>query len=87
MVMGDELEDDGLEFSLLPESLHAKPGMRAELLLVSRRQGRGRDALTEEERADQCIECEECTEACPQKIPIPDWLKKAHALLGSTHDP
>jgi predicted aldo/keto reductase-like oxidoreductase len=50
------------------------------------RRGRGRyrgpDGLKEEQRADQCIECEECVEACPQKIAIPDWLKKAHALLG-----
>jgi predicted aldo/keto reductase-like oxidoreductase len=50
------------------------------------RRGRGRyrgpDGLKEEQRADQCIECEECLEACPQKIAIPDWLKKAHALLG-----
>ncbi|MFC1933563.1 aldo/keto reductase [Chloroflexota bacterium] len=38
--------------------------------------------LREEQRADQCIECEECIEACPQGIPIPDWLKKAHTLLG-----
>jgi predicted aldo/keto reductase-like oxidoreductase len=50
------------------------------------RRGRGRyrgpEGLKEEQRADQCIECEECLEACPQKILIPDWLKKAHALLG-----
>ncbi|MFC1986712.1 aldo/keto reductase [Chloroflexota bacterium] len=38
--------------------------------------------LREEQRADQCIECKECIEACPQVIPIPDWLKKAHTLLG-----
>jgi predicted aldo/keto reductase-like oxidoreductase len=50
------------------------------------RRGRGRyrgpDGLKEEQRADQCIECNECVEACPQKIPIPDWLKRAHILLG-----
>ncbi len=39
------------------------------------------DILKEEQRADQCIECDECLEACPQKIPIPVWLKKAHELL------
>ncbi|MFC2011080.1 aldo/keto reductase [Chloroflexota bacterium] len=49
----------------------------------SRYQGQGPGGLREEQRADQCIECEECEEACPQKIPIRDWLKKAHALLGS----
>ena len=41
------------------------------------------DILKEEQRADQCTECNECTEACPQEIPIPEWLKKAHALLGA----
>ena len=39
------------------------------------------DILKEEQRADQCVECNECLEACPQKIPIPEWLKKAHELL------
>jgi uncharacterized protein len=32
--------------------------------------------------ADNCIECKECEEKCPQQIPIVDWLKKAHAWLG-----
>lgn len=39
------------------------------------------DILKEEQRADQCLECGECMEACPQKISITEWLKKAHALL------
>jgi predicted aldo/keto reductase-like oxidoreductase len=43
---------------------------------------RGPNGLEEEQRADQCIECEECVDACPQQIPIPEWLKKAHLLLG-----
>ena len=43
---------------------------------------RGPGGLKEEERADQCTECGDCLEACPQEIPIPDWLKKAHELLG-----
>ncbi len=43
---------------------------------------RGPNGLKEEQRADQCVECEECVDACPQKIPIPEWLKKAHLLLG-----
>jgi predicted aldo/keto reductase-like oxidoreductase len=50
----------------------------------SRYQGQGPGGLKKEQRADQCIECGECLEACPQKIPIPDWLKKAHDLFGST---
>jgi len=31
--------------------------------------------------ADACIECGECEEKCPQKIPIREELKKAHTLL------
>ena len=31
--------------------------------------------------ADACIECGECEEKCPQKIMIPEDLKKAHTLL------
>jgi predicted aldo/keto reductase-like oxidoreductase len=38
--------------------------------------------LKEEERADRCTECGDCLEACPQKIEIPDWLKKAHEWLS-----
>jgi predicted aldo/keto reductase-like oxidoreductase len=37
--------------------------------------------MREEERADNCIECGECLEKCPQQIEIPDWLAKVHALL------
>ena len=43
---------------------------------------RGPTGLKEEERADQCIECGDCVLACPQGIPIPEWLRKAHELLG-----
>ena len=39
--------------------------------------------LKPEKRADRCIECGQCVEACPQKIPVPEWLKKAHAQLTS----
>jgi hypothetical protein len=38
--------------------------------------------LTEEERAEVCVECEECLEKCPQQIEIPHWLAKADRLLG-----
>ena len=37
--------------------------------------------IKEEQRADKCIRCEQCLEKCPQKIPIPDLLEKAHAFL------
>lgn len=45
-------------------------------------QGFGPRGLKPEQRADQCIECGTCVEACPQKIAIPEWLKKAHTFLG-----
>ena len=34
-----------------------------------------------EHRADKCTKCEECLEKCPQKLPIPDLLEKAHEFL------
>jgi len=38
--------------------------------------------LKEEQRADQCTECGECMDACPQEMDIPEWLKKAHMFLA-----
>ncbi len=46
-------------------------------------QGQGPQGMKPEERADQCLQCGECLEACPQKIEIPDWLKKADELLSA----
>jgi len=37
--------------------------------------------IDEAQRANNCIECGECLEKCPQHIDIPEWLKKAHAAL------
>jgi predicted aldo/keto reductase-like oxidoreductase len=37
--------------------------------------------LMDGERADQCTQCRECEELCPQKIAIPDWLIKTKELL------
>ncbi|MBN1190551.1 MAG: aldo/keto reductase [Dehalococcoidales bacterium] len=37
--------------------------------------------LKPEQRADNCIECGKCVEVCPQKINIPQELKKAHREL------
>ena len=39
------------------------------------------DLLKVEQLADQCVECGECIEVCPQKISIPKFLQKAHELL------
>jgi len=33
-------------------------------------------------QADACVECGECEPKCPQKIPIIEQLKKAHAILS-----
>ncbi len=35
-------------------------------------------------KEEQCTECGECLDACPQKIAIPEWLQKVHALLEPT---
>jgi hypothetical protein len=49
---------------------------------VGRFMYRGGRGLTPEQQADKCTECRTCVDLCPQKIDIPDWLKKAHAYLG-----
>jgi predicted aldo/keto reductase-like oxidoreductase len=36
----------------------------------------------EEERANNCQECYECEEKCPQKIKITEWLPKIHSELS-----
>ena len=41
-------------------------------------------SITKEQRADNCLECLECVKKCPQGISVPEWLKKAHALLNAT---
>ncbi len=33
------------------------------------------------QQADNCTECGECEEVCPQDIPIIEWLQKAHEFL------
>ena len=38
--------------------------------------------LSEDEQADNCVECFECEEKCPQGIPISEYLKKAHTWLN-----
>jgi predicted aldo/keto reductase-like oxidoreductase len=39
--------------------------------------------IPQDQRADKCVACEECVEKCPQKIDIPDWMKKVHEALYS----
>jgi predicted aldo/keto reductase-like oxidoreductase len=36
-----------------------------------------------EERADRCLQCGECEEKCPQKIPIMEWLATVQQVLGT----
>ena len=36
----------------------------------------------EPERADKCIQCQECEPKCPQSIPISEWMPIVHAVLG-----
>ena len=38
--------------------------------------------IGESARANACIECHDCEDLCPQKIPISEWMPKVHALLG-----
>ena len=40
--------------------------------------------MSEEHRADNCVECGSCEEKCPQGISIIEWLREAHAALEDT---
>jgi predicted aldo/keto reductase-like oxidoreductase len=42
-----------------------------------------RSFLPELERASACIECRECEDLCPQKIPVSEWMPKVGAALGA----
>ena len=46
-----------------------------------RREYRRTEMFKEEQRGDKCIKCEICMDKCPQKLPIPELLEKAHAFL------
>ena len=41
----------------------------------------------EDVRAAACIECRKCEELCPQQIPIADWMRKIHEVLGEGKEP
>jgi uncharacterized protein len=43
--------------------------------------------LPQDHRADACVDCGECIAKCPQKIEIPEWLKKAHAAMYLKNPP
>ena len=38
--------------------------------------------FAEAERANQCIQCQECEEKCPQEIMISEWMPIVHKVLG-----
>jgi hypothetical protein len=40
--------------------------------------------LDAEERADNCSDCGQCEEVCPQHLPIIASLREAHARLSTT---
>ena len=40
-----------------------------------------RHGLKPEQRGDNCIECWQCVDRCPQHLPIPEWLSHAHKEL------
>ena len=40
-------------------------------------------ALGEGKHADACIACGQCMAACPQKIAVPEELRKLDALMSS----
>jgi predicted aldo/keto reductase-like oxidoreductase len=46
-----------------------------------RRMYRDPNMVKSEERAENCLKCEQCIEKCPQQLAIPEQLEKAHAFL------
>jgi uncharacterized protein len=48
---------------------------------IARRFYGGPFGVKPEQMADKCVECEQCLEKCPQKVAIPQELKKAHEYL------
>jgi predicted aldo/keto reductase-like oxidoreductase len=42
--------------------------------------------MTDEEKANACIQCRECEDKCPQSIPISEWMVVVHDVLGEGID-
>lgn len=42
--------------------------------------------LSEANRAGACLDCDQCEPACPQHIPISDWMPRIHAVLAEGQD-
>lgn len=42
--------------------------------------------IAEANRADACLDCDQCEPNCPQHIPISDWLPRIHAVLAEGQD-
>jgi predicted aldo/keto reductase-like oxidoreductase len=40
--------------------------------------------FSEDQRANNCLDCKDCEELCPQKIPISEWMPKIHEALAVT---
>lgn len=57
--------------------------MAFDVIDMGRMRYNGPFGLKEENRADKCVECGKCEEACPQHITIRDWLKKVHQELST----
>ncbi len=55
--------------------------IQSELGLARRRKWYA-EVMSPDGRADLCLECGECEDKCPQHLPIPESLKKAHDLLA-----
>ncbi len=42
------------------------------------------DQMVEDRRAKECVQCRECEEECPPRIPIADWMPIVHRVLGES---
>ena len=50
-------------------------------LRTGRMRYKGPFGLKDEQDARNCIQCGQCSDACPQNIPVAEWLKRAHEDL------